>query len=76
MSGDDDDYENAFKKAKREHDQQREGSADAKRLQAEADADAAVLSDVVLPQLQIASQKLEPLGGKLEIRQYGRPEKC
>ena len=75
MSGDDVDYENAFKKAKREHDQQREGSTEANRLQAEADADAAVLSDVVLPQLQIVSQKLEPLGGKVEIRQYGRTGK-
>ena len=74
-SGDDDDYENAFKKAKREHDQQREGTTEAKRLQAEADADAAVLSDTVLPQLQIVSQKLEPLGGKVEIRQYGRTGK-
>jgi hypothetical protein len=33
-------------------------------LQAEVDADAAALSNVVLPQLQAASEKLEPLGGK------------
>ena len=74
MTGDDD-YGEAFKKAKLEHDQQREGPTEAKRLQAEADADAAVLSNVVLPQLQVASQKLEPLGGKVDIRQYGRTGK-
>ena len=45
------------------------------RLQAEADADIAVLSNVVLPQLQAAAQKLHPLGGKVEIRQYGRTGK-
>jgi hypothetical protein len=44
-------------------------------LQAEADADIAVLSNVVLPQLQAAAQKLHPLGGKVEIRQYGRTGK-
>ena len=49
MSGDDDDYENAFKKAKREHDQQREGHTEAKRLQAEADADAAVIATWCCP---------------------------
>ena len=65
MAGDDD-YGEAFKKAKLEHDQQRESPTEAKRLQAEADADAAVLSNVVLPQLQAASQKLEPLGGKVD----------
>ncbi len=75
MIGDDDDYGDAFKRAKLEHDQQREGPTEAKRLQAEADADIAVLSNVVLPQLQAASQKLEPLGGKVEIRQYGRTGK-
>ena len=48
MAGDDD-YGEAFKKAKLEHDQQRESPTEAKRLQAEADADAAVLSNVVLP---------------------------
>jgi hypothetical protein len=37
-------------------------------LQAEADADIAVLSNVVLPQLQAAAQKLHPLGGKVEIQ--------
>jgi len=74
MTGDDD-YGEAFKKAKLEHDQQRESPTEAKRLQAEADADAAVLSNVVLPQLQAASQKLEPLGGKVDIRQYGRTGK-
>ena len=74
MAGDDD-YGEAFKKAKLEHDQQRESPTEAKRLQAEADADAAVLSNVVLPQLQAASQKLEPLGGKVDIRQYGRTGK-
>ena len=75
MTGGDDDYGGAFKKAKLEHDQQREGPTEAKRLQAEAEADIAVLSDVVLPELQAASQKLEPLGGKVEIRQYGRTGK-
>src|SRR5579863_10395147 len=75
MTGGDDDYGGAFKKAKLEHDQKREGPTEAKRLQAEADADIAVLSDVVLPELQAASQKLEPLGGKVEIRQYGRTGK-
>jgi len=72
MSGGDDDYADAFKKAKLEHDQQLEAPTEAKRLQAEADADIAVLSNVVLPQLQAAAQKLHPLGGKVEIRQYGR----
>ncbi len=48
MAGDDD-YGEAFKKAKLEHDQQQESPTEAKRLQAEADADAAVLSNVVLP---------------------------
>jgi hypothetical protein len=75
MTGGDDDYGDAFKRAKREHDQQREGPSEAKRLQAEADADTAVLSNVVLPQLQAAAQKLDPLGGKVEIRQYGRTGK-
>jgi hypothetical protein len=41
----------------------------------DADADIAVLSNVVLPQLQAAAQKLHPLGGKVEIRQYGRTGK-
>ena len=75
MAGGDDDYGDAFKKAKLEHDQQRESPTEAKRLQAEADSDVAVLSNVELPQLQTASQKLEPLGGKVEIRQYGRTGK-
>ncbi len=75
MTGDDDDYGDAFKKAKHEHDQQSQGDTEAKRLQAEADADTAVLSNVVLPQLQAAAQKLRPLGGKVEIRQYGRTGK-
>src|ERR1700722_14879572 len=75
MAASDDDYGDAFKTAKLEHDQQREGPTEAKRLQAEVDADAAVLSNVVLPQLQAAAQKLEPLGGKVEIRQYGRTGK-
>ena len=39
MTGGEDDYGDAFKKAKLEHDEQRQGSADAQRLQAEADAD-------------------------------------
>ena len=72
MAGSDDDYGDAFKKAKLEHDQQLEAPTEAKRLQAEADADIAVLCDVVLAQLQAAAQKLHPLGGKVEIRQYGR----
>jgi hypothetical protein len=75
MTGGDDDYGDAFKKAKLEHDQRRQGDTEAKRLQAEADADTAVLSDVVLPQLQAAAQILRPLGGKVEIRQYGRTGK-
>jgi hypothetical protein len=75
MTGGDDDYGDAFKKAKLEHDERRQGSAEAQRLQAEADADTAALSNVVLPQLQVAAQKLERLGGKLEIRQYGRTGK-
>jgi hypothetical protein len=75
MTGDDDDYGDAFKKAKLEHDQQSRGDTEAKRLQAEADADTAVLSNVVLPQLQAAAQKLRPLGGKVDIRQYGRTGK-
>src|SRR5277367_3714661 len=75
MAGGDDDYGEAFKKAKLEHDQQLEVPTEAKRLQAEADADIAVLSNVVLPQLQAAAQKLRPLGGNVEIRQYGRSGK-
>jgi hypothetical protein len=76
MTGVDDDYGEAFKKAKLEHDQQSQGDTEAERLQAEADADSAVLSNVVLPQLQTAAQKLRPLGGKVEIRQYGRTGKA
>ncbi|MGA3140006.1 MAG: hypothetical protein ABSD09_14170 [Xanthobacteraceae bacterium] len=72
MAVGDDDYADAFKKAKLEHDQELEAPTEARRVQAEADADIAVLSDVVLPQLQAAAQKLQPLGGKVEIRQYGR----
>ncbi len=72
MAGGDDDYGDAFKNAKLEHDRQREAPTEVKRLQAEADADATVLSTVVLPQLQAAAQKLEPLGGNVQIRQYGR----
>ena len=52
--GGDDDYGDAFKKAKPEHDQRSQADTEAKRLQAEADADTAVLSNVVLPQLQAA----------------------
>ena len=70
-----DDYGDAFKKARLEHDQHRESPTAAKRLQAEADADAAAMSDVVLPQLQAAALSLEPLGGKVDIRQYGRTGK-
>jgi hypothetical protein len=76
MTGGDDDYGDAFKKAKLEHDQRSQGDTEAKRLQAEADADTAILSNVVLPQLQAAGQKLRPLGGKVEIRQYGRTGKA
>jgi hypothetical protein len=75
MAGGDDDYGDAFKKAKLEHDEQLNAPTEATRLQGEADADIAVLSDVVLPQLQAAGQKLHPLGGKVEIRQYGRTGK-
>jgi hypothetical protein len=64
MTGGDDDYGDAFKEAKLEHDQRQQRSAAKQRLQAEVDADAAALSNVVLPQLQAASEKLEPLGGK------------
>jgi hypothetical protein len=71
----DDDYGDAFKEAKLEHDQRRQGSTEEQRLQAEADADAAALSDVVLPQLQAAAEKLEPLGGRVDIRRYGRTGK-
>ena len=56
MAGDEDNYGEAFKKAKFEHDQQLEAPTEAKRVQAEADADIAVLSNVVLPQLQAAAQ--------------------
>ncbi len=75
MTGGDDDYGEAFKEAKLEHDQRRQDSAEEQRLQAEADADAALLSNVVLPQLQAAAGKLEPLGGRVDIRRYGRIEK-
>jgi hypothetical protein len=75
MTGGDDDYGDAFKEAKLEHDQRRQGSTEEQRLQADADADAAALSDVVLPQLQAAAEKLEPLGGRVDIRRYGRREK-
>jgi hypothetical protein len=76
MTGGDDDYGDAFKKAKLEHDERRKGDTETKRLQAEADADTATLSDVVLPQLQAAAQRLRPLGGTVEIRQYGRTGKA
>jgi hypothetical protein len=75
MSDDDNDYRNAFKTAKLEHEQQRDSPTESKRLQAEADADTAAMSDVVLPQLYAAALKLEPLGGKVDIRQYGRTGK-
>jgi hypothetical protein len=75
MIGGDDDYGDAFKKAKLEHDQRRQGSAEEQRLRAEADADAAALSDVVLPQLEAAARKLETFGGRVEIRRYGRTGK-
>ena len=75
MTGGDDDYGDAFKEAKLEHDQRRQGSAKEQRLQAEVDAAAAALSEVVLPQLQAAAEKLEPLGGRVEIRRYGRTGK-
>ena len=48
MTGGDDDYGDAFKEAKLEHDQRRQGSAEAQRLQAEADADTAALTNVCL----------------------------
>jgi hypothetical protein len=75
MASSDDLYGDAFKKAKLEHDERRQGPTEARRLQAEADADAAVLSDVVLPQLRAAALELEPLCGKVDIRQYGRTGK-
>ena len=62
------------KKQKLEHDQRRR-STEEQRLQAEADADAAALSNVVLPQLEAAALQLEPLGGRVEIRRYGRTGK-
>ena len=74
MIGGDDEYGDAFKEAKFEHDQRRR-SAEEQRLQAEADADAAALSNVVLPQLEAAALQLEPLGGRVEIRRYGRTGK-
>jgi hypothetical protein len=76
MTVGDDDYGDAFKKAKLEHDERRQGDTEAKRLQAEADADIAVLSDVLLPQLQGAAQQLGLLGGNIDIRQYGRAGKA
>jgi hypothetical protein len=75
MTGGDDDYSDVFKEAKLEHDKRRQGSAEKQRLQAEVDADAATLSNVVLPQLQAVAEKLEPLGGNVEIRRYGRTGK-
>jgi hypothetical protein len=75
MTASDDDYGDAFKKAKLEHDERGQASAEAQHLQAEVDADITALSTVVLPELQGASQKLEPLGGKVDIRQYGRTGK-
>jgi hypothetical protein len=75
MTGGNDDYGDAFKEAKLEHDQRRQGFTEEQRLQAEADADAAALSDVVLPQLQAAAEKLESLGGRVDIRRYGRTGK-
>jgi hypothetical protein len=75
MTGAENDYGDAFKKAKLEHDERRQDSTEAQRLQAEADADIAALSNVVLPQLQAAAQKLEPLGGRVDIRQFGRTGK-
>jgi hypothetical protein len=75
MIGGNDEYGDAFKDAKLEHDQRLQGSAEKQRLQAETDANAAVLSDVVLPQLQAAADELEPHGGSVEIRRYGRTGK-
>ena len=75
MTGGDDDYGDAFKQAKLEHDERGRGDTEAKRLQAQGDADSAALSNVVLPQLQAAAQKLRPLGGTVDIRQYGRTGK-
>jgi hypothetical protein len=75
MTGGENDYGDAFKEAKLEHDERRQDSTETLRLQAEADADIAALSNVVLPQLQAAAQKLEPLGGRVDIRQFGRTGK-
>jgi hypothetical protein len=75
MTGGDDDYGDAFKEAKLEHDQRRQRFTEEQRLQAEADADSAALTDVVLPQLRAAAEKLEPLGGRVDIRRYGRTGK-
>ena len=70
MAGGDDDYADAFKKAKLEHDRQLEAPTEAKRLQAEADADIAVLSNVVLPQ-----PKLGRLPAEFGLRlRHGREE--
>jgi hypothetical protein len=44
MTGGDDDYGDAFEEAKLEHDQRQQRSAAKQRLQAEVDADAAVVS--------------------------------
>ena len=68
MAGGDDDYGEAFKVAKLEHDQQLEAPTEAKRLQAEADADIAVLSNVVLPQLQAAAQSTAAPGKRYGLR--------
>ena len=76
MTGGDDDYGDAFKKAKLEHDERRKGDTETKRLQAEADADTATLSDVVLPQLQAAVQKIEAARWQSRIRQSGRTGKA
>jgi hypothetical protein len=75
MTVGDDDYGDAFKEAKLEHDQRRQGFTEEQRLQAEADADAAALSDVVLSQLQAAAEKLAPLGGTVDIWRCGRTGK-
>ena len=72
MAGDEDNYGEAFKKAKFEHDQQLEAPTEAKRVQAEADADIAVLSNVVLPQLQTAAQNSP---ARAVDSQYGRTGK-
>ena len=75
MTVGDDDYCNAFKKAKLEHDERRQGDTEAKRLQAEADPDITISSDVLLRQLQTAIPESGSARRQIDVRQYGRAGK-